>query len=62
MQLIVIGEVDFGDPDEIVEEHVALCEAIARHDVEGAARLMRAQVRNGLHRFTGYANDNDSPN
>ncbi len=58
MQLIVIGEVDFGDPDEIVQEHVALCEAIARHDVEGAARLMRAQVRNGLQRFTGYAHDN----
>ena len=55
IQLIVIGEVNFGDPDQIVSEHVLTCEAIARGDAAEAERLTRISVRNGLQRFTGQA-------
>lgn len=53
IQLIVIGEAEFGDPDEIVEEHKMLYEAIAGRDVQEAKRLMALQIRDGLRRFTG---------
>lgn len=61
MQLVVIGEVDFGDPEEIVREHIVVSEAIERHDEEAASELMRAQVRNGLQRFIGHSAATESP-
>lgn len=53
LQLVVIGELDVGDPQEIVQEHLDLVLHLGAHDPDAARACMAAQVRHGLGRILG---------